>query len=271
MASSTLLTSRRKPRETTKSVTKAKKAATSSQFGAPASGARSSRRSGRASHSEASVVSTVTMSSTPRVTPPLKSPALKRGAMALVMMTLDERVGQRAFEAVADLDAHAALVRRHQQQDAVVLVGLAELPGAEEVVGVGLDLLPLQRSDGGDDELDAGLRLEIGELRLDRGLGLRREDAGLVDDAAGERREGQRRRERRDEDERDGEERACRDARRRSARRVVGPVIAASPHQNFTAGGVSAPSLAVNSAIGLLLRKKVLAQSTPGKVRSAVL
>ena len=44
-----------------------------------------------------------------------------------------------------------------------------------------------------------------------------------------------------------------------------------SPHQNFTAGGVSAPSLAVNSAIGLLPRKKVLAQSTVGKVRSAVL
>ena len=40
-------------------------------------------------HSAESVVSAVMMSSTPRVTPPSKSPALKRGAMALAMMMLD--------------------------------------------------------------------------------------------------------------------------------------------------------------------------------------
>ncbi len=40
-------------------------------------------------HSAELVVSAVMMSSTPRVTPPLKSPALNRGAMALAMMTLD--------------------------------------------------------------------------------------------------------------------------------------------------------------------------------------
>ena len=59
---------------------------------------------------------------------------------------LRQRVGQRAFEAIADLDPHAMLVRRHQQQDAVVLVRLAQLPCAEQLVGVGLDLLPFQRS-----------------------------------------------------------------------------------------------------------------------------
>ena len=42
-------------------------------------------------------------------------------------------------------------------------------------------------------------------------------------------------------------------------------------HQNFTCGGFSAPSVAVNSAIGLLPEKAVFAQSTVGKVRSAVL
>ena len=46
---------------------------------------------------------------------------------------------------------------------------------------------------------------------------------------------------------------------------------APSTHQNFTSGGVCASSLAVNSAIGLLLRKKVFAHSTPGNVRSSVL
>ena len=40
-------------------------------------------------HSAKSVVSVVMMSSTPRVTPPLKSPALKRGAMALAMIRLE--------------------------------------------------------------------------------------------------------------------------------------------------------------------------------------
>src|SRR5271166_6269429 len=40
-------------------------------------------------HSAESVVSAVMMSSTPRVTPPSKSPALKRGAIALRMMTLE--------------------------------------------------------------------------------------------------------------------------------------------------------------------------------------
>ena len=132
------------------------------------SGWLSSRSDGRFCHSEASVVSTVMMSSTPREMPPPKSPALKRGVIALVMMTLRQRVGQRAFEPVADLDAHPLLVRRDQQQHAVVLGLLAELPGAEQLVGVGLDLLAFERVDGGDDELDAGLGFEIGELRLER-------------------------------------------------------------------------------------------------------
>ena len=67
--------------------------------------------------------------------------------------------------------------------------------------------------------------------------------------------------------ERDGEERHPERARARSPLRIVAAVNA----QNFTSGGVCAPSLAVNSAIGLLPRKKVFAQSTPGKVRSSVL
>ena len=41
--------------------------------------------------------------------------------------------------------------------------------------------------------------------------------------------------------------------------------------QNFTLGAVSEPGVATNSAIGLLPRKKVEAQNTPGKVRSSVL
>jgi hypothetical protein len=49
----------------------------------------SRRSAGRFCHSEASVVRTVMMSSTPREMPPPKSAVLKRGVMALVMMTLE--------------------------------------------------------------------------------------------------------------------------------------------------------------------------------------
>ena len=63
------------------------------RMGASASkseGSRSARVSvGFGFHSAELVVSAVMMSSTPRVTPALKSPALKRGAMALRMMMLD--------------------------------------------------------------------------------------------------------------------------------------------------------------------------------------
>ena len=60
-----------------------------SQPSGSSAGAASTRSDGRFSHSEASVVSTVMMSSTPRWTPPAKSPALKRGVIALAMITLE--------------------------------------------------------------------------------------------------------------------------------------------------------------------------------------
>ena len=52
---------------------------------------------------------------------------------------------------------------------------------------------------------------------------------------------------------------------------LCGRAIIRCHHQNFTCGGFSAPSLAVNSTIGLLLEKTVFAQMTVGNVRSAVL
>jgi hypothetical protein len=53
-------------------------------------------------------------------------------------------IGQRAFQAIAHFDAHPPFLGRDQQQHAVVLLLLAELPEAEQVVGIGLDLLPLE-------------------------------------------------------------------------------------------------------------------------------
>src|SRR5258708_3129084 len=81
--------SRRKPGETMSRRTRPISPATTNQFTGPESRWLSSRREGRCCHSEESVVSTVMMSSTPRVMPSPKSPALKRGVIALVMITFD--------------------------------------------------------------------------------------------------------------------------------------------------------------------------------------
>ena len=132
------------------------------------------------------------MSSTPRVIPP----GTIVGAEARDDRVLDDqpgdRVGERAFEPVADLDAHLALARHDDQQRAVVLALLADLPVAAELVAEVLDRGALQRSQRDHDELVGGLGFERGELFGERGARRRIEDVGLVDDAAGQRREGER-------------------------------------------------------------------------------
>ena len=54
-------------------------------------------------------------------------------------------------------------------------------------IGVGLDLLAVERGHGRNDELDAGLLFEIGELALEIGLRDRREDVRLVNNPSGQR------------------------------------------------------------------------------------
>src|SRR5262249_26876595 len=79
-----------------------------------------------------------------------------------------------------------------EKQDAVVLLRLAELPGAEQLIGVGFDVAALQRLHRGDNELDAGFVFQRFGFRLDVALALRRHHAGLIDHAAGECREVER-------------------------------------------------------------------------------
>ena len=109
----------------------------------------------RCLNSSAPPSSTLMMSSTPRVMPPGKSFALKRGVIEFCDDVFGDRVGQRAFEPVADLDADLALGRRVQQQHAVVLAALAELPAAEQAVGVVLDRIAVERLHRRDDDLVA--------------------------------------------------------------------------------------------------------------------
>ena len=95
-----------------------------------------------------------------------------------------DRVGQRAFQPVADLDADLALVRRMQQQHAVVLAALAELPAAEQSVGVVLDRIAVQRLHRRDDDLVRGLALRARRAwraATSRVAGI--EHAGIVDHA----------------------------------------------------------------------------------------
>src|SRR5262245_51982891 len=87
--SAMFITYQRKVGDTPNKIMKTSSATTSNQLAGSGAGWLSSRSEGRFCHSEASVVRTVMMSSTPRVMPSPKSPALKRGAIALVMITFD--------------------------------------------------------------------------------------------------------------------------------------------------------------------------------------
>ncbi len=84
--------------------------------------------------------------------------ALERGRDVLLDDPVGGRIGQRAFEAVADLDAHLAVVQRHEQQHAVVDLAAAELPLIDDTDRVLLDCLGLRRRHDQDRDL-AALRL----------------------------------------------------------------------------------------------------------------
>ena len=105
-------------------------------------------------------------------------------------------VGQRAFQPVADLDAHLALVRRDDQQRPVVRALLPDAPVAAELIAVVFDRGILQRAQGHDDDLVAALGLHRRELVGQRLPRRRVENVGFIDDTAGELREGQRVRQR---------------------------------------------------------------------------
>src|SRR5215468_173751 len=102
------------------------------------------------------------------------------------------RVGERSLEAVTDLDAHLAFIRRHDEQRTGILLFLSDLPMTPELVTVILDRGALERLDRDHDKLPSGLGLELGELALERGLGRRLENSGIVDHTAGELRKTER-------------------------------------------------------------------------------
>ncbi len=93
------------------------------------------------------------------------------------------QVGERPLEAVPDFDPHAPVVARDQQQDAVVLLRLTELPRPEQTVGIGLDRFAAERRDRGDHDLVGRFLLEGRQCLGQGGLGLGIDEIGRVDDA----------------------------------------------------------------------------------------
>ncbi len=92
------------------------------------------------------------------------------------------RIGQRTLEAVTHLDAHAAVLHRHQQQRAVVHAFAAELPRLGDAHRVLLDFFRLGGRHDEHRDLAALRLLERTQLGIEcRGL-VGREDAGHVGD-----------------------------------------------------------------------------------------
>ena len=103
------------------------------------------------------------------------------------MMTFDMRVGEDRLEPAADLDADLALVRRDDQEHAVVLLLGADAPMAAELIAEILDGVALQRGQRDHHDLVGALvleRLEVGGRARHSSAALKQ--IGVVDDAAGE-------------------------------------------------------------------------------------
>src|SRR3546814_5994238 len=64
-----------------------------------------------------------------------------------------------------DRDIHPPLVRRDQEDDAVILPLAADPPGTAELVAIIADVMAFEAADGRDDELVPGLFLEINRKR----------------------------------------------------------------------------------------------------------
>jgi len=94
------------------------------------------------------------------------------------------RVGDDGFEAVAGFDAVFAFVRSHQQENAGVLFFCADAEVFEKIRGVIFDGAIVERTNGDDGELCAGLPVKLGAERfeaLTRGGG---NDSGEIGDVA---------------------------------------------------------------------------------------
>ena len=105
-----------------------------------------------------------------------------------------ESVRQHALESVADFDAHLAIVRRDQDQHAIVLLRLPDAPFLEQAIGILLDGRAVQRCDGRDGDLGRRLLFQLIEGAIERFFGRGVDHTGKIGNAAGRLREASGRR-----------------------------------------------------------------------------
>ncbi len=184
-------------------------------------------------------------------------------------------VGQLRLQPIADLDAHLVLAGRDDEQDAVVLTLVAYAPGPAELIAVVLDLPPLERRQGDNDELVAVLLLQRLQLGGQIGLNLGRQHVGVVHHPSGQGRKTRRRRQGGAEAEHHPSERQddgpCAKGHAHWPGGVEDVGGADGVGAKLTLGAAWASVVAAKDCIGLAELYMVLAQRTPGKVRSSVL
>ena len=100
-----------------------------------------------------------------------------------------EQVGEPPFEAVADFDAYYAFLAGHQQQHTIVVLLLAEAPGAGDAQGIILEGLTLKRRYGENGNLGRIALLHFPEGPLQAQLGLGRDHPRQVVDMPAQRRD----------------------------------------------------------------------------------
>ena len=91
-------------------------------------------------------------------------------------------------ESAAHLDAHLPLVRRYDENSAIVRALLPDPPGAPELISIVLYGIALQGIGRVNHKLVAGFVLERLEVAFDCGLVSRGEQMRIVDDTPCERR-----------------------------------------------------------------------------------
>src|SRR5690606_16977819 len=173
------------------------------------------------------------------------------------------RIGESAFQAIADLDADLAFVAGDNQQRAVVPVLLTDAPVAAQLDAEFLDAATLQIGHGDHHQLLAGGLFMGGKLLGQLAFAGSVQQLGLVDHSAGEWRKLD----------------LClhasgAQAEQQGEQQQIPPVDngMAPLHQNCTCGACSAFSEVASkvSRIGMSLYIKVC-QMRPGKVRISVL
>ena len=124
-----------------------------------------------------------------RIDASLEIPLLERRDDFLLDDALGDRIGNRAFEPVADLDADFPVILGDQQQHAVVHPSASEPPLLEDADCILLDSLGLRRGHQQHCDLAALARFQRRELLLERGAFAGAEGRGEVGDAGFERRD----------------------------------------------------------------------------------